>query len=301
MTMKKMIRYNEYDPSVSIRENAFKMGCSVPTVKKFLRRTGTDKKYDSYYVKWKAVHDLDKAHPEYSLRKRSEILGYSVNTIRKYKTMSEKDLAVSFRDTEKVSSFDIRNNNAVRSVSDSQPEILRWIISLYNDGKTFDADLTASLLKFYKKIPVPANLFDKFPQLPCVRNLDEADVLPDSSFGSVIYDLPFIISSGSPSDIKERFSTFASEEELYAANDEMLRRSYRLLKHGGLLVVKTMDASYQDRQLWVSDYVLRRADSMGLELLDKFILVSHWRIFGRTRQQHRARKYHSYFFVFRKG
>lgn len=299
--MRNTVRYELYDPAASIETNASIMGCSVSAVKKFLRRTGTDKRYDSYYVRWKAVHDLERSHPEYSLRKRSEVLGYSINTIRKYRGMSEKDLDVSFRNTERVSYFDIRNNNAVRSVSDSQSEILRWIMNLYNGGKTFDADLTASLLKFYMKIPAPDNLFDKFPQLPCVRNLSEADTFPDASFCSVVYDLPFIISDNCGSVIKERFSMFNSAEELYAANDEMLRLSCRLLKRGGLLVVKTMDVSYRDRQLWVSDYVLRKAESAGLELLDKFILVSHWRMFSKTRQQHRARKYHSYFFVFRKG
>ena len=37
-----------------------------------------------------------------------------------------------------------------------------------------------------------------------------------------------------------------------------------------------------------------------LELIEKFILLSNLRLFARTRQQKVARKYHSYFFVFRK-
>lgn len=102
------------------------------------------------------------------------------------------------------------------------------------------------------------------------------------------------------SKIKERFTHFESVEELYQANDEMLERSYRLLKEQGLLVVKTMDVCAAGGQVWVSDYLYHKAIELGFELLDKFVLVSPLRyVFMKGTQRH-ARKYHSYFLVFKK-
>ena len=298
--MKRVFPYQRYNPALSLSENAAIIGCSVSALKKHLRNKDIDTYYDSVYSRWKNINDYHRLHPSYSLKKKSEALGYSINTIRKYENLSEESLQLLFRDTKKVSQFDIRNNNAIKTVSSNQTEILLGIMKLYNEGKTFDADLTSSLLKFYKHIPVPENLYDKFPQLPQVKDLAEADCLPDSSFSSIVYDLPFIVFAGSTSLVKERFTYFDTVDELYQVNDEMLRRSYRLLKKDGLLVIKTMDICSGGKQYWVSDYILRKAQEIGLELLDKFILIAENRLFNKVRKQHYARKYHSFFFVFRK-
>ena len=143
-------------------------------------------------------------------------------------------------------------------------------------------------------------MFDKYPQFDRIKPLNEADALPNESFASIVYDLPFVVSQGKTSIIKDRFTYFESTEELFAVNDEMLDRAYRLLQKRGLLVVKTMDIVYAGKQYWVSDYVLNKAKEKGLELLDKFILVANFKLFSRTHAQHHARKWHSYFFVFRK-
>jgi hypothetical protein len=298
--MNRVLPYQKYNPALTLKENASIIGCSVSALKKHLRNKGIDTQFDSVYSRWKTINDYHNAHPTHSLKRKSEVLGYSINTIRKYEALSEDSLLVSFRNTKKVSQFDIRNNNVIKSVSSSQAEILSGIMKLHNDGNPFDADLTASLLKFYKQIPAPKNLYDKYPQMPQIRELTEADSLPAESFSSVVFDLPFIIAAGSKSLIKERFTQFDSVEELYQANDEMLSRSYRLLKKGGLLVVKTMDVCSGGKQYWVSDYILRQSQELGFELLDKFILLADNRPFSRTKKQHYARKYHSFFFVLRK-
>jgi hypothetical protein len=276
------------------------MGCSVAAVRKFVRMKGIDRKYDVTFVRWKRIHDYCKENPEATNAEKKAALGYSINTIKKYENLSEEQIYKSKRDTWKVSDFDIRNRNAIKSISNNQNEILGWILHLYNEDRTFEADLTASLLVFYKTIPTPKHLYDKYPQLPQVKDLKEVDALPDGSFSSIVYDLPFILSNNSSSVIKERFTNFFSVEEMFTANDEMLERSYRLLQTDGLLVVKTMDTSINGKQYWVSDYVLRNAQDMGLELIDKFILTSSYRLISKTKVQHLARKYHSYFFVFRK-
>jgi tRNA G10 N-methylase Trm11 len=160
--------------------------------------------------------------------------------------------------------------------------------------------LTYSIGNFYRQIPKPQYKYDKYPQVEGVIPLFEADLLPNESFNSIVFDLPFIVSNGAMSKIKERFTHFESVDELYAANDEMLERSCRLLKKQGILIVKTMDISHGNKQIWISDYVITKAEKLGLELIEKFILLSNLRLFPRTHQQRVARKYHSYFLIFRK-
>lgn len=285
---------------MSVEDNAVLLGCSPASVRKHIRSKGIDRKFDAAYSRWKAIKDYNKQHPDSSYAEKHNALGFSVNTIKRYEALTEEQVFLSKRDTSKISKFDIRNNNAIRSVTNNQNDILRWIIHLYNDDKPFDADLTASQLVFYKTVKKPEYLYDKYPQLDEVRNLNETNALPDGTFSSIVYDLPFIVSQGKTSIIKERFSYFATVQELYEANDEMLDRAYRLLKNNGILVVKTMDIVYGCKQYWVSDYVLNKAREKGLELLDKFILIANFKLFARTHTQHHSRKWHSYFFVFKK-
>lgn len=294
------IAYELYDANLSIRENAQKLGCSEAALRKYIKQTGADRRYDAYYSRWKRIKDYFKINPSATLLEANQELGYSIHTIRKYKKVSEQELEQAFRDTSKVSNFDIKNKNAIKSISYSQTDILSWIMKLYNDSKPFECDLTASKCIFWKSLPKPQYLYDKYPQVEGIIPLFEADLLPNESFNSIVFDLPFIVSNGAMSKIKERFTHFESVEELYQANDEMLERSCRLLKKQGILIVKTMDISHGNKQIWISDYIIKKAEKLGLELIEKFILLSNLRLFPRTHQQRVARKYHSYFLIFRK-
>lgn len=297
----KKIRYELYNPSLSLEENALSLGCSVSALKKHFKTKDIDRKFDASYVRWKRIQDYFKKKPNSSLRQASEDLGYSINTIRSYKCKSEEELVVSKRDITKVSYFDIRNANSIKTISYNQDEILAWIMKLYNNGNPFECDLTASKCIFWKNLPIPTFLYDKYPQLDVVKDLEETDSLPDESFASIVYDLPFIVSDKNTDNIiKDRFTYFTSVEEAYNVNIEMLNRAFRLLKSKGLLIIKTMDCYKANLQIWISDFVVQEAFKRGLIMKDKFILLSRLRLFAPTHKQHVARKYHSYFFVFQK-
>ena len=52
-------------------------------------------------------------------------------------------------------------------------------MQLYNDGKPFDCDMTASTLKFYEQkksdkyvIPEPKYLFDVYPQMDKIKKIE---------------------------------------------------------------------------------------------------------------------------------
>ena len=65
----------------------------------------------------------------------------------------------------------LNNSTVIKNISYDQKEILYNIMQLHNDGKPFEADMTASTLGFYKTkkndkyvIPEPKILLDVFPQ-----------------------------------------------------------------------------------------------------------------------------------------
>ena len=168
---------------------------------------------------------------------------------------------------------------------------------------TFDCDLTYSIGVFYRNIPSPQLKYDKYPQVEGVKQLNDAYNIEDCSLNSAIYDLPFITKQGvevEKSAIANRFNCFHSASEMLETNDVMLALSHKILKKKGVLVVKTMDTCYAGKQIWVSDYVIQKASAMGFELEDKFILLSNKRHLRFTGEQRHARKYHSYFLVFKK-
>lgn len=297
----KKVQYEFYNPSLSLQENAEILRCSISAIKKYFKAKEIDRRYDASYSRWKQVQDFFRRKPHESLKVASIELGYSINTIRKYKKLSEDDLIMSFRDTTKVSCFDIRNVNSIKTISYNQDEILAWIMKLYNNCNTFECDLTASKCIFWKNLPAPLHLYDKYPQLENVRDLEEADKLSQEQYSSIIYDLPFIVSDKSTNNIiKDRFTYFSSVKEAYDVNIEMLNRACRLLKRKGLLIVKTMDCYKANSQIWISDFVVQEAFKRGLIMKDKFILLSKLKLFTPTHKQNVARKYHSYFFVFQK-
>ena len=79
----------------------------------------------------------------------------------------------------------INNNTIIKNISYDQTEILYNIMKLYNDGKPFECDITASELKFYQKnklnkydIPVPKILMDVFPQSEDIIKITPFKKLP---------------------------------------------------------------------------------------------------------------------------
>ena len=115
--MGKKIAYELYNPHLTISENAQKLGCSESALRKHIQANDIDRKFDVHYVYWRKIQDFYEQNPTASLREASINIGYSINTIRKYKGLSEEELNVSKNDTNKVSTFDIKNKNAIKSVS----------------------------------------------------------------------------------------------------------------------------------------------------------------------------------------
>jgi len=291
-----------YNPLLSIEDNAKQNNVSTSTIRKYIKDNGIDRRFDEQKAKFMKVKELQKSNPSITIAEIQKQLGYSFYTVKKYMTIDETNWNPR---NGKFSSFDLsKADNLVKSVSDSQDEILKGILKLYIPKGRFDCDLTFSKGVFYKNIPIPHYIYDKYPLSNEVQSLDEAYKLEDGRFDSIVLDLPFLvkdIKGAATSMVSQRFNSFRTVDELYQTNETMMKLAFRLLSSKGLLIMKTMDVNANGKQYWIGNNVQNIAYEIGFELVDTFILLSRTKILStKGTQQHCARKWHSYFFVFRK-
>ena len=299
---------DKYNPNLTVKENAELCNCSVSAIRHYIKVNGIDRKYDEALKKWKKINQYHKQHPDYTPHRISKELGISQHTVTKY-LGSEQPVK---SDNSKLSKFaGEKMANKILSVNTNQQSILNNILTLYVPSMHFDADLTYNKGSFYRKgyVAQPTYKLDKFPQTDDSIELDRIDdVIGDDALDSVVFDLPYMVSTSwgdMKSKVMELYSSFESVDELISTNKAMLELATRKLKKGGILVVKTQDSCVATpsgaKQIWVSYILQNHAETIGLTHEDTFLLVSNKLMFTRHNvQQHRARKNHCYFLVFRK-
>lgn len=298
-----------YDAKLSIKDNAANCDVSVSTMRTWLKQNNIDRNYDAKLVKFKAIKKLQKRTPPMTPQQIANKTMYSLNTVKKYMKM---DSLEQESNQKKVSTFDVSNNDTIiKSVSYDQQEILNWIIKLYIPAGYIECDYTFSIGVMYRdnKVVTPQWRFDKYPKQGMfkeggVLDLKDADrLIEDGTLHSSIIDLPFLITKRKwtrNSKVAQRFNTFDNIDEAIDANKYLLELSYRKLKNKGILILKTQDIYTEAKQIWMHRYVQEWAEEIGYKLIDMFILVAKSRMLVDGLNQRVARKYHSYFFVFKK-
>ena len=291
-----------YYPELSIEENAVKNGVTIHAIRQHIKNHKIDRRTDEQLRKRALILDLQKSGKTFAEIVRDT--GFSPNTVRKYLYNFNLEEYKRTINEDKVSAFNACDNqHVIRSVANNQNDILHNILTLYIKDNTFECDLTFSTGVFYQRLKQPKYKFDKFPLFDDVMPLERAYSLSNGIMNSVVFDLPFTVRPASDKAlmVDKRFTAFHSIEELIDTNREMLHLSYHLLKKGGYLVVKTQDTNYTGRQIWTSFMIQQFASEIGFSLEDVFILLANHAIVGKTLiQQRHARKYHSYFMVFRR-
>ena len=214
----------------------------------------------------------------------------------------------------------LNNNTVVKNISFDQSEILYNIMQLHNDGKPFEADMTASSLGFYKKqhgaeynIPEPKILLDVYPQREDIIKITPYQPLPleDNSIDSMVCDLPFVVSPhNAPSlqntDAKsniifKRFHSFYPASDMLSQYKFWIEEIYRVLKPDGICVFKTQSTISGGYNYHTSEWSFMCALNCGFYVLDKFILEAKARLIsGKVKTQKHARRYTSDFWVFKK-
>jgi len=193
---------------------------------------------------------------------------------------------------------------AIKSVMDTDAEIMKAISALYLDGDWFELDPCFSHGKFYKGLSLPKIRMDKTPMAEGVIQNDIRFGLPlaDNSVSSVIFDPPFMFGVHGKTlenRMAKRFTMFNDFAELEYTYRSALREFERVLVRGGILAFKCQD--YTDSRTTLTHcYVHNWAMECGLVPEDIFILnYTGGRIYNSSLKQKHARKYHCYWMVFR--
>lgn len=196
-------------------------------------------------------------------------------------------------------------------MSYDQNEIINNILALHSPDGVIDIDMTYGYGGFYKsgKIPEPKFKYDVLPRKNDViccdcRNLPNKD----NSVGCVMFDPPFLATTGkslNESDgniINKRFGVYPSEKELYDFYEDSIKEAYRVLNDVGILIFKCQDKVSSGKQYMSHVFIMNVAEKIGFYPKDLFILLAKSRIIAdwQAKNQKHARKYHCYFWVFKK-
>jgi hypothetical protein len=192
----------------------------------------------------------------------------------------------------------------ISTISYDQNEIINNIIKLYCPNG-IELDPTYSKGNFYKHIKQPLIKTDLYPQTSDVVKAD-ANCLPikNNSIKTMMFDPPFIVghTKNKPTGIiGQRFHGFRYIKDLWKWYDQCLFEFHRILQLNGILIVKCQDTISSGKQ-WLSHcHIIDKAETIGFYCEDLFILLAKNRIIGHNHHnQKHARKFHSYFLVFRR-
>ena len=198
----------------------------------------------------------------------------------------------------------------IKNISYDQGEIIRNILRLHVPDGRIDCDPTYSTGGFYKTgVEPPALRFDIEPQADGVVRADARHLpLEDGSISCMIFDPPFLATTGKslregPGNIiNRRFGVYPDESQLHRFYMDALTEAHRVLKEDGILIFKCQDKVSSGKQYWSHVFVMNEAVKAGFYPLDMFILLAKSRLVAdwQVRNQKTARKFNSYFWVFKK-
>lgn len=201
----------------------------------------------------------------------------------------------------------------IKSISHDQEQIIQDILQLHTKSGKIDLDPTYSKGVFYKgKIQKPSLRFDINPVYPDVLKACATSLpIEDCSVDTIMFDPPFLATKGpslknknkDQNIINSRFGVFPNEKALHEFYQKALHEMFRVCRKDGILIFKCQDKVSSGKQYFSHCYVYEQASIAGWYPKDLFVLLAKNRIVAdwQKRNQKHARKFHSYFWVFKKA
>jgi len=194
----------------------------------------------------------------------------------------------------------------VKSVMDNDRDILAAIRVLYLMNNNFQLDPCFSTGKFYGDLETPELKLDKTPQTDdVIKNDIVENGLPyeNDSISSIVFDPPFMFGKHGKTDeniMTKRFTMFDNWADLEKMYKKSLLEFKRVLTRGGIVAFKCQD--YTDSKTTLTHcFVHNWALEIGFAVEDIFIMTFRGgRVWNSNLRQKHSRKYHSYWFVFKK-
>ena len=295
-----------YDYKKSLKDLAKETGFSEKAVSNHFNRLGYNYSKDRAEYLHRAIRSFIKKNPSATIKDIGKEFGIrSHNTIKKYRS---DDFVYEDKSKRKQS----KKTAPILSVGNSDHIILHNILKLYCPKEaTFSCDLTIGKGGFYKRgIKLPDFRFDKnyYGEKslvgPEVKSLDEAyNLLPDSSLKSIVIDPPSKIDPNNTD-----YDSFRKLEEVVPECQKMIDLSYKKLKKGGIMIIKTQDfvlrndATVRYDGQWVADSLIDYAcGDLRFQLIDKFILVINNEIMTALSQRMKNIAKYAVFLVLKKS
>lgn len=195
----------------------------------------------------------------------------------------------------------IEQKKIIKTVYETDQEIIQSILELHIKDDRFDIDPTYSTGRFYKGLNEPRRKFDLYPQTDDTEQASSVALPITDKIHSICFDPPFLAgyTTGKQTGIiGERFNGFRYMPDVWQYYKESLREFARILEDGGFVAFKCQDTVSSGKQWWSHVYIMNEAPNYGFYVKDLFIQVAKNRMIGHNhKKQKHARKFHSYWLV----
>lgn len=185
-------------------------------------------------------------------------------------------------------------------------DLIASVARLYLKKGARIADLTYGRGVFWQQVDLSNYNFCKSDKLTCPSTPYDFGNLPydSESFDAVVFDPPYAHHAGNmrvESCYQNATTTYQhNHRDIIEGYRRGMKEAARILKPGGTAWVKCQDEIEAGKQRRSSIELFQIAQELGLLDQDLFVLMQETSPAIRHRDQHHARKNHSYLWVFRK-
>ncbi|MBD5340560.1 MAG: hypothetical protein HDR94_03205, partial [Bacteroides sp.] len=159
----KISRITNYDPTLSVEENAAKHNVTTAAIRSYIKTRSIDRATDRQIYIYNKVRDYANNNPKDKAPQIADALGLTANTVRRYMKMTEPPKP----NKKKTATINQVDRVKFISISESQTDILKTILAIHlPELDKFQCDLTAWKLAFYKDgLQKPLYCYDKYASI----------------------------------------------------------------------------------------------------------------------------------------